>query len=173
MREEESEKLKKPEIKTNAIRSLEQKKIPFTVHDYTDSGAVSGMEVAEVLGENPEAVFKTLVTVGKSGEHYVFVVPVNRELNLKKAASAAGEKSVSMIKAKELLPLTGYIHGGCSPIGMKKFFKTFIDQSAKEHPTIMVSGGKIGCQIEIAPEDLGKAIPFTFGDITEEPHGEL
>ena len=119
--------MKKSEIKTNAIRLLEQKKIPFTIHNYTDSGAVSGMEVAAVLGENPEAVFKTLVTVGKSGEHYVFVVPVNRELSLKKAANVAGEKSVSMIKSKELLPLTGYIHGGCSPIGMKKFFRTFID----------------------------------------------
>ena len=159
--------MKKAEIKTNAIRLLEQKRIPFKVHDYTDSGAVSGMEVAAVLEEDPEAVFKTLVTVGKSGEHYVFVVPVNRELNLKKAANAAGEKSVSMIKSKELLPLTGYIHGGCSPIGMKKFFRTFIDRSAENRQTIMVSGGKIGCQIEIAPEDLGKVIEFTFEDIAE------
>ena len=126
--------MKKSEIKTNAIRLLEQKKIPFSIHHYVDSGAVSGMEVAEVLGENPEAVFKTLVTVGKSGEHYVFVVPVNKELNLKKAANVAGEKSVSMIKSKELLPLTGYIHGGCSPIGMKKFFKTFIDQDIGRPP---------------------------------------
>lgn len=157
----------RPSVKTNAIRLLEQKKIPFTVHDYMDSGAVSGVEVAAVLGEDPAAVFKTLVTVGKSGEHYVFVVPVNRALNLKKAANAAGEKSVSMIKAKELLPLTGYIHGGCSPIGMKKFFRTFIDQSAKNQQTIMVSGGKIGYQIEIEPEDLGKVIPFTFQDIAE------
>ena len=159
--------MKKSEIKTNAIRLLEQKMIPFTVHDYTDSGAVSGMEVAAVLGEDPEAVFKTLVTVGKSGEHYVFVVPVNRELNLKKAAHAAGEKSVSMIKSKELLPLTGYIHGGCSPIGMKKFFQTFIDCSAQKQQAIMVSGGRIGCQIEIAPEDLGKVIQFTFEDIAD------
>lgn len=159
--------MKKSEIKTNAIRLLEQKKIPFAVHTYVDSGAVSGMEVAEVLGENPEMVFKTLVTVGKSGEHYVFVVPVNRDLNLKKAASTAGEKSISMIKSKELLGLTGYIHGGCSPIGMKKFFKTFIDQSAEEQQTIMVSGGKIGYQIEIAPEELRKVIPFTLEDIVD------
>lgn len=159
--------MKKQEVKTNAIRLLEQKKIPFTVHDYTDSGAVNGMEVAEVLGEDPAAVFKTLVTIGKSGEHYVFVVPVNRELSLKKAANAAGEKSVSMIKSKELLPLTGYIHGGCSPIGMRKFFKTFIDRSAGKQQTIMVSGGKIGCQVEIAPNDLGKVIPFTFEDIAD------
>ena len=165
--------MKKSDIKTNAIRLLEQKKIPFTVHTYADTGAVSGMEVAKVLGENPDMVFKTLVTVGKSGEHYVFVVPVNRELNLKKAASAAGEKSISMIKSKELLPLTGYIHGGCSPIGMKKFFRTFIDKSADGRRTIMVSGGKIGCQIEIAPEELAKVIRFTLEDISEAADGEI
>lgn len=159
--------MKKAEIKTNAIRLLEQKKIPFTVHNYADTGAVSGMEVAGVLGENPEAVFKTLVTVGKTGEHYVFVVPVNRELNLKKAANAAGEKNISMIKSKELLPLTGYIHDGCSPIGMKKFFRTFVDISAQGHGTIMVSGGKIGYQIEIAPEELAKVIRFELADIAD------
>ncbi len=157
--------MKKSEIKTNAIRLLEQKKIPFTVHNYVDSGVVSGMEVAQVLGEDPERVFKTLVTVGKSGEHYVFVVPVNRELDLKKAAAAAGEKNISMIKSKELLELTGYIHGGCSPVGMKKFFRTFVDKSAESHRTIMVSGGKIGYQIEIAPEELAKVIRFTLEDI--------
>ncbi|RKJ44554.1 Cys-tRNA(Pro) deacylase [bacterium 1XD8-76] len=157
--------MKRAEIKTNAIRLLEQKKIPFTVHNYVDSGVISGMEVAQVLGEDPEMVFKTLVTVGKSGEHYVFVVPVNRELDLKKAAHAAGEKSISMIKSKELLDLTGYIHGGCSPVGMKKFFKTFMDKSAESHRTIMVSGGKIGYQIEIAPEELSKVIRFTLEDI--------
>ncbi len=159
--------MKKSEIKTNAIRLLEQKKIPFAVHNYVDSGVISGMEVAQVLEEEPDRVFKTLVTVGKSGEHYVFVVPVNRELNLKKAAAAAGEKNISMIKSKELLELTGYIHGGCSPVGMKKFFKTFLDKSAENHQTIMVSGGKIGYQIEIAPEDLGKVIRFTFEDIAD------
>lgn len=159
--------MKKADVKTNAIRLLEQKKIPFAVHDYVDSGVISGMEAAEVLGEDPGIVFKTLVTVGKSGEHYVFVVPVDRELNLKKAAAAAGEKNISMIKSKELLPLTGYIHGGCSPIGMKKFFKTFIDKSAENKQTIMVSGGRIGYQIEIAPGELEKVIPFTLEDIAE------
>ena len=159
--------MKKSEIKTNAMRLLEQKKIPFTVHNYVDSGVISGMEVAEVLGEDPDMVFKTLVTVGKSAEHYVFVVPVNKELNLKKAAEAAGEKSISMIKSKELLDLTGYIHGGCSPVGMKKFFKTFIDRSAEKLEKIMVSGGKIGYQIEIAPKELEKVIQFTFADIAE------
>ena len=125
------------------------------------------MEVADVLGEDPERVFKTLVTVGKSGEHYVFVVPVNKELNLKKAAAASGEKNISMIKSKELLGLTGYIHGGCSPVGMKKFFRTFLDKSAENHQTIMVSGGKIGYQIEIAPGELGKVIRFTMEDIAD------
>lgn len=165
--------MKKSELKTNAMRLLEQKKILFTVHDYSDTGMVSGMEVAKVLGENPEMVFKTLVTVGKSGEHYVFVVPVNKELDLKKAANAAGEKSISMIKSKELLPLTGYIHGGCSPVGMKKFFKTFLDKSAEKLEKIMVSGGKVGYQIEIAPEELAKVIRFTFADISEAVDGEL
>ncbi|MCI9297242.1 MAG: Cys-tRNA(Pro) deacylase [Lachnospiraceae bacterium] len=159
--------MKKAEIKTNAIRLLEQKKIPFTIHNYVDSGVISGMEVADVLGEDPERVFKTLVTVGKSGEHYVFVVPVNKELNLKKAAAASGEKNISMIKSKELLGLTGYIHGGCSPVGMKKFFRTFLDKSAENHQTIMVSGGKIGYQIEIAPGELGKVIRFTMEDIAD------
>lgn len=159
--------MKKSEIKTNAIRLLEQKKIPFTIHNYVDSGVISGMEVANVLEEDPERVFKTLVTVGKSGEHYVFVVPVNKELNLKKAAAASGEKNISMIKSKELLGLTGYIHGGCSPVGMKKFFRTFLDKSAENHQTIMVSGGKIGYQIEIAPGELGKVIRFTMEDIAD------
>ena len=159
--------MKKAEIKTNAMRLLEQKKIPYTVHNYVDSGVISGMEVAQVLGEDPDVVFKTLVTVGKSGEHYVFVVPVSRELDLKKAAQAAGEKSISMIKSKELLGLTGYIHGGCSPVGMKKFFRTFLDKSAENHQTIMVSGGKIGYQIEIAPGELGKVIRFTMEDIAD------
>ncbi len=159
--------MKKSEIKTNAIRLLEQKKIPFTIHNYVDSGVISGMEVAKVLGEDPERVFKTLVTVGKSGEHYVFVVPVNKELNLKKAAAASGEKNISMIKSKELLGLTGYIHGGCSPVGMKKFFRTFLDKSAENHQTIMVSGGKIGYQVEIAPGELGKVIRLTMEDIAD------
>lgn len=165
--------MKKSEVKTNAMRMLEQKKIPFTVHDYADTGMISGMEVAKVLGENPETVFKTLVTVGKSGEHYVFVVPVNKELDLKKAAQAAGEKSISMIKSKELLDLTGYVHGGCSPVGMKKFFKTFVDKSAERLEKIMVSGGKIGYQIEIAPGELAKVIRLTSADIAEAADGKI
>ena len=148
------------------MRILDKNKIPYKSRFYENTGAVSGMEVAEVLGQDPSEVFKTLVTVGTSGNYYVFIVPVSRELNLKKAASFVGEKSVSMIKSKELLPLTGYIHGGCSPVGMKKLFRTVMDSSAKEKNTVMVSGGKIGCQIEISPADLAKVVPFDFSDIT-------
>ena len=125
------------------------------------------MEVVTVLKQNPEQVFKTLVTVGASKKNYVFVVPVCRELNLKKAAQAVGEKSISMIKSKELLPLTGYIHGGCSPIGMKKLFQTVVHESAKEFEAIIFSGGKIGYQVEVKLEDLAKVIPFELKDVCD------
>ena len=154
--------------KTNVMRALDKKKIKYTFHSYADTDAVGGIEVAEVLGENPDKVFKTLVTVGKTGNHYVFMVPVNRELDLKKAAKCVGEKKIEMIKSKELLPLTGYIHGGCSPIGMKKQFKTVIHHTADSFDTIMFSGGKIGCQVEMAPDDLRKIIRIDSADITEE-----
>ena len=159
--------MKKKEIKTNAVRLLEQKKIDFALHDYTNTDALSGTEVAAVLGENPDRVFKTLVTAGKSGDHYVFLVPVNRELDLKKAAAAVGEKNIAMIKSKELLPLTGYIHGGCSPIGMKKFFTTTIDESALNFEKIFFSAGRIGCQIEMKIADIDKIIEYKTADITE------
>ena len=146
--------MKKAEEKTNAIRLLEQRRIAFKTHNYVQSGAVSGPEVARALGQNPSRMFKTLVTEGKSGAHYVFLVPVNRELNLKNAASAVGEKSIVMIKSKELLPLTGYIHGGCSPIGMKKPFPTFIHESALLYDYIYISAGKRGLQIKINPQAL-------------------
>lgn len=151
--------------KTNAMRKLDSMKIKYTEHYYTDTGAVSGVDVAAVLNQDPEKVFKTLVTTGKSGTHYVFMVPVAQELDLKKAASAAGEKNIEMLKAKELLPLTGYIHGGCSPIGMKKVFRTFIHSSAESFETIFCSGGKIGFQIELALSDLGKAVKIETADI--------
>ena len=115
--------MKKKDEKTNAMRLLDSRGIEYRTHDYTTSGAVAGDEVAASLGEDPDAVFKTLVTSGRSGEHYVFMVPVSGELNLKKAAKSVGEKNVEMIKSRELLPLTGYVHGGCSPIGMKKTFR--------------------------------------------------
>ena len=155
------------EEKTNVMRIIEQKKIQYTAHEYLDIGAISGLEVAEALNENPKSVFKTLVTVEKSGEHFVFLVPVNGELDLKKAAKAVGEKKIEMIKSKDLLPLTGYIHGGCSPIGMKKNFKTVIDESAKDQEKIFFSAGKIGHQIEMKVGDLGKIINFKFEDILE------
>ena len=125
------------------------------------------MDAAKAMGQNPEQVFKTLVTVGKSGEHYVFVIPVNAELDLKKAANAVGDKAVSMIKSKELLPLTGYIHGGCSPIGMKKPFQTVIDESSMLFDTIIFSAGKIGYQVEVAPDDLKRLVNYSTADLTE------
>lgn len=161
--------MKKDTEKTNAIRILEQKKVSFEVHNYVDSGAVSGEEIVAALGEDPTAVFKTLVTVGKTGAHYVFLVPVCGELDLKKAAAAVDEKSIAMIKSKELLPLTGYIHGGCSPVGMKKFFPTVIDSSAKDHERIFFSGGKIGIQVETTAAELARVIDFRFADIADRP----
>lgn len=154
--------------KTNVMRILDQKKIPYREYSYADTDAISGVEVAEVLGQNPQQVFKTLVTVGASKRNYVFVIPVCAELHLKKAAKAVGEKSIEMIKSKELLPLTGYIHGGCSPIGMKKLFKTVIDASAENFDTIIFSAGKIGYQVEVAPKDLRKIVPYEFGSVAEE-----
>ena len=153
--------------KTNVMRMLDQKKIEYAVHDYTASGMVAGEDVASVLGEKPEEVFKTLVTVGKSKQNYVFLVPVCKELNLKKAASAVGEKSIEMIKSKDLLGLTGYIHGGCSPIGMKKFFTTVIDSSAENMDKIFFSAGKIGYQVEVAVKDIEKVIKYKFFDICD------
>lgn len=159
--------MKKKEEKTNAVRLLAQKKLDFTTHDYTDSGAVSGMEVAQALGRDPQRMFKTLVTQGHSGGYYVFLVPVCAELNLKKAAAAVGEKSIAMIKSKELLPLTGYIHGGCSPVGMKKLFPTVIDRSAEQFGSILFSGGRIGLQIETGLQELAQVVPFRLEEITE------
>lgn len=153
--------------KTNVMRILDQKKINYVSYCYADTNAISGMDVASVLNENPSQVFKTLVTVGNSKNHYVFLVPVNKELNLKKAATAVGEKSIEMLKSKDLLPLTGYIHGGCSPIGMKKQFKTVIDISANNYDNIIFSGGKIGYQVELTLEDLKKVISFTLASITD------
>lgn len=159
--------MSKKDDKTNVMRLLEQKKIPYNSYNYLSTGAVSGTEVAQALGEDPEVVFKTLVTVGKSKEHYVFVVPVEKELNLKKAAKSVGEKSIEMIRQKELLPLTGYVHGGCSPIGMKKAFATTIDESAAGHDRIIFSAGKIGYQVEVALDDLKKILRFQLADVAE------
>ena len=155
------------EDKTNVMRILDQKKIEYKEHTYLNTGAIGGQEVAEALGEDANRVFKTLVTVGKTGNHYVFLVPVNKELNLKKGAKAVGEKKIEMIKSKELLPLTGYIHGGCSPIGMKKFFKTTIHSTAQNYDTIMFSAGKIGYQVETSLNSLKKVIRFDLEEIAD------
>lgn len=158
----------KSEIKTNVMRTLEQKKISYQHHCCADTGAISGAEVAEALHQNPNQAFKTLVTTGKSKNHYVFMVPVLAELDLKKAAMAVGEKSIEMLKAKDLLSLTGYVHGGCSPIGMKKQFITMIHQTAADYQTIMFSAGKIGYQVELSLVDLQKVIPVKVADLTVE-----
>jgi len=151
--------MKNSAVKTNAIRILEQKNAAFQVLRY-EAGVVppSGVEAARTMGQDPARVFKTLVTVGKSGEHFVFIIPVADELDLKKAAAAAGEKSIAMIKSKELLPLTGYVHGGCSPVGMKKVFPTFLDSSAQNCASIIISAGKIGLHLDIALPELRKVI---------------
>lgn len=155
------------EHKTNVMRLLDKAKINYSHYSYVDSGVISGIEVCDVLNESPDRVFKTLVTVGKSKEHYTFVIPVNKTLDLKKAAKAVFEKSVCMIKSKELLPLTGYVHGGCSPIGMKKNFVTVFDESAKKFDTVFFSAGKIGYQVEVNVNDLYSLIDFTYYDLTE------
>ena len=148
------------------MRILDKHKISYVSHSYAQTDAISGVEVASVLGENPAQVFKTLVTVGKSGGHYVFMIPVAEELDLKKAAACVGEKAVEMVKSKELLPLTGYIHGGCSPIGMKKSFPTFIHQTASDFETILFSAGKSGWQVEMPPESLQAVQPVKTADLT-------
>ena len=157
----------KKQEKTNVMRLLDQKKIPYVIHDYSEAGVIAGEDVAKTLGENPDEVFKTLVTVGKTKQYYVFLVPVCKELNLKKAAKAVGEKSIEMIKSKELLPLTGYVHGGCSPIGMKKVLPTTIDISAENLQKIFFSAGKIGFQVEVNTSDLSKILRFSYGEVAD------
>lgn len=151
--------------KTNVMRILDQKKINYKSYSYVDTNAVSGMEVAEVLGEDPNQVFKTLVTVSNTNNYFVFVIPVNKELDLKKAAKAVGVKSVSMLKQKDLLPLTGYVHGGCSPIGMKKSFLTTFDSSCNNFDTIIFSAGKIGYQVQVKVSDLDSIIRLQVDSI--------
>lgn len=152
--------------KTNVMRILSQHKIAYTSRCYTDTDAISGVEVATALGQDPNRMFKTLVTVGHSGTHYVFMVPAPAELDLKKAAQAVHEKSIEMIKSRDLLPLTGYIHGGCSPIGMKKQFRTVLDESAMRYETIYYSAGKIGYQVETTVADLQAVVPVTLYALT-------
>lgn len=155
-------------IKTNVMRLLEQKKVPYEHFTYESEGAISGLEVAELLGQDPAQVFKTLVTTGRSGAHYVFVIPVGAGLELKKAAKAVGEKSLEMLKQKDLLPLTGYVHGGCSPIGMKKPFRTTIDATAANFDSIIFSGGRIGLQVQVSLPDLARMVRFQLADVTTD-----
>ncbi len=145
---------KHKEEKTNVMRTLEQKKLPYIAHSYDPEGGIDGVSVAQTLGQSAEQVFKTLVTKGASGAYYVFDIPVAESLDLKKAAKAVGEKSVAMLPQKELLGLTGYVHGGCSPIGMKKQFPTVFHETALHYATICVSAGKIGAQVECDPKGL-------------------
>ena len=152
--------------KTNVMRLLEQKKVPYAHYTYESEGAISGVEVAALLQQNPAQVFKTLVTTGRSGAHYVFVIPVGAGLELKKAAKAVGEKSLEMLKQKDLLPLTGYVHGGCAPIGMKKVFRTTIDASAQNFDSIIFSGGRIGLQVQVSLADLARLVRFQLAEIT-------
>ena len=158
---------KSKEEKTNVMRTLEQKKIPYTAHSYDPEGPIDGVSVAQTLGQPPEQVFKTLVTKGASGAYYVFDIPVAENLDLKKAAKAVGEKSVAMLPQKELLPLTGYVHGGCSPIGMKKQFPTVLHGSAMQFDTICFSAGRIGLQIEASPAALSSVVPLKTADVTD------
>lgn len=161
---------KNKEEKTNVMRVLEQKKIAYTAHTYPheEGMAVDGVTVAKSMGFDPATVFKTLVARGASKQYYVFGVPVAENLDLKKAAKAVGEKSIEMIHQKELLPLTGYVHGGCSPVGMKKLFPTVFHETAKNLETMIVSAGKIGYQVELAPHDLAALVRAKFADIIVE-----
>ncbi|MEE0741764.1 MAG: Cys-tRNA(Pro) deacylase [Emergencia sp.] len=160
---------KEKEIKTNAVRIVAAKKIPYTLHTYdAPDGFLDGVSVAKQTGQNPEAVFKTLVLVGHSKEHYVCVIPVEDELDLKKAAKHFGEKNLEMIHAKEITPVTGYIKGGCSPVGMKKQFRTAIHQSGEKLAAICVSGGKVGLQMELSPIDLAELIGARFTDLIKD-----
>lgn len=157
--------------KTNVMRLLDNAKISYKVHLFDAEAVPSGSKTADILGIDHDMMFKTLVTVGtapagKPAPHYVFVIPADSVLDLKKAAKAADDKSVEMVKSRELLPLTGYIHGGCSPIGMKKPFKTFVDETAQLFDTIVFSGGRVGHLVEVAPEDLAKMVDFIYCDLT-------
>ena len=161
---------KSKEEKTNVMRVLEQKKIAYTAHTYPheEGVAVDGVTAAQSMGFDPASVFKTLVARGAKGQFYVFDVPVAENLDLKKAAKAVGEKSIEMLHQKELLPLTGYVHGGCSPVGMKKLFPTVIDASAEDLSTMIVSAGKIGYQVELSPRDLASLVRASFADLVSE-----
>ena len=154
--------------KTNVMRLLDGRKVAYTARSYEPDATMTGEEIARLLSEDPGIVYKTLVTEGRPGRYYVFVIPVRKELDLKKAAKAAGEKSVAMIRQKDLLPLTGYVHGGCSPVGMKKPFPTFIHRTAEKEDLIFVSAGKVGFQVGVNPKDLSALVRFSWADLTAD-----
>ena len=158
-------KMGKKEVKTNAMRILDRLKIPYETMTYECDEFTDGISVADLLSIPHEVMYKTLVTTGKSKEHYVFVIPIEAEIDFKKAARAVGEKSLEMLHLKELTALTGYVRGGCTSIGMKKKFKTVIQRDAKELEQMIVSGGKLGMQIKLAPQDLKKAADAVFDDV--------
>ena len=163
------EKAKKDkDIKTNAMRFLDSKKIAYTVNTYECDDFIDGVHIAQMLGQDEKMSYKTLVTKGKSGGYFVFVLPVAKELDMKKAAKAVGEKSVEMLHVKDINSVTGYIRGGCSPLGMKKQFPTVVDSSAQAFETVIISGGRLGSQIFLSPQDLVKACGGSFGDIVFE-----
>lgn len=159
----------KKEVKTNAMRILERQKIPYTYETYECDEFTDGIETADKLGYGHQYVYKTLVTTGKSGEHYVFVIPIEEEIDFKKAAKAVGEKSLEMLHLKDLTKVTGYVRGGCTAVGMKKQFPTVIQEDAKDLPHMHVSGGKLGMQLTLAPLDLAKAANAEFADIIHRP----
>ena len=158
----------KKEAKTNAMRMLEKLGIAYTAHEYDCDGFMDGVEVADMLGLAHEVIYKTLVTVGADRQHYVFVIPVEKELDLKKCARSVGVKSVAMLPVKDLFALTGYVRGGCTSVGMKKQFATRIDESALALPQMYVSAGRLGCQMCLAPRDLATAVRAEFADLTQE-----
>ena len=151
--------------KTNAMRILDREKVKYRFYSYNEEEAISGQEVASLLNMNPKQLFKTLVTNGKSGQNYVFLVPVSEELDLKKASRAVGEKSISMVKSKDLFDLTGYIHGGCSPLAMKKDFPVIIDASSNDFERIIFNGGRRGLQIEVKLEDIKEILAYKIEDL--------
>ena len=156
------------EAKTNAMRILEREKIPYTAHEYEHGdGAIDGVSVAQKMGEDPACVYKTLVTRGASGNYFVFVVPVADELDLKKAARSVGEKSVAMIHVAEINKITGYIRGGCSPVGMKKKYPTFFDETCQLYDEIAVSAGARGHQMLVPPEALARLVDAKLVDIIQ------
>lgn len=156
---------KDKEIKTNAMRILDKKEVPYQVVTYDCEEFIDGVHIADQLGQPYDISFKTLVTVAKSGNYYVFVLPVDREVDLKKAAKCAGEKAVEMLHVKEINAVTGYIRGGCTPVGMKKQYPTFIHESALQYDKIIISGGRLGAQIHIDPRALARAVNAEFADI--------